>query len=47
MHLRAEPAADIRRDDPQLMFGNADRVGDPAAMHVRHLALHVNCQGAV
>src|SRR5947207_14933116 len=46
MHLRAEPAADIRRDDSQLMLGNADRIGDPAAMHMWHLALYVNCQDA-
>ncbi len=47
MHFRAETAANVRRHNPQLMFGNADGVGDPPAMHVRHLALKVNGQRAV
>ena len=47
MHLRAEPAADVGRDDPQAMLGNADRVRNPAAMHVRDLALQVKRQGAI
>ena len=47
MHLGAEAAADVGCDDPQLMLGNADGLGDPAAVHVRHLALHVDRQGAV
>ena len=47
MHLGAEPAADVGCDDPQAMLGNADRVRDPAAVHVRDLALQVNRQGAV
>ena len=47
MHLGAEAASDIRRDHPQLMLGNADRLGDPAAVHVGHLAADINRQGAV
>jgi hypothetical protein len=47
VHLGAESATDIRCDDPQLMLGNTDRVGDPAAVHVRHLALDIERQGAV
>ncbi len=47
MHFCAKTAADVRRHDPQPMFGNADRVGDPAAMHVRDLALQIERQGAV
>ena len=38
MHLGAEPASDIGRDDPQSMLGNSDRVRNPAAMHVGDLA---------
>ncbi len=47
VHLGAEPAANVRCHNPQLMFGNTDRVGDPSAMHMGHLALQVNRQGAV
>ncbi len=47
MHLRTETAADVGRYNPQLMFGNANRIGDPPAMHVRHLALQVDRQASI
>src|SRR5260370_7625692 len=47
MHLGAETAADIGRDDAQQLLRNTDRLGDPATMHVRDLASHVDRQPAV
>ena len=42
MHLGAEAASDIRCDHPQLMLGNADRLGDPAPVHVGDLAADID-----
>ena len=47
MHLGAKAAPDIRYNHPQLMLGNADRLGDPAPVHAGDLAADINRQRAV
>ena len=47
VHFCAEPAADIGRDDAQVMLGNADGVRNKPSVHVRDLARHVDGQGFV
>ena len=37
LHLLAEAAPDIGRDDAQIRFRHAERIGEPRAQHVRHL----------
>src|SRR6516162_11040148 len=47
VHLRAETAADVRRYDAQQMFRSTGCLGDPAPVHVRHLAWEVYRDSAI
>jgi hypothetical protein len=47
VHLRAETAADVRRNHAQQMFRNTDRLGDPAPVHERHLVRQIDRHPAI